>query len=675
MQALEGHDFRALLNSEGVEREGHVHGAGGGLRGEGGLGGHGVAVRVEQGLLGDGAVLGDLLHMERSGDGVLLAGDEVHIGNRVHHGGGVVGHDVVVAVNAVLGGGADFRCDDTKLLVYVTLVLVLGGERAVREEQLLVDRDGPAAQLVGRNLHLHDRLAGGPGGREGRGDAHGLTVGLDGFTRLGIDHGGDELVLLTLGEAGVGHLVGDGHATRRDALVAVHGVVGVGGDFRLHVVQRAEIVGHAVTGDGDGGLDEGVTLVGGATQLLDGVAVIGQRAKRVVRRRHGALGGKAEPSASRHIELGAVDDAIGVQRPVVAVGVVGVGVPRGGGAKVAVLVGHDNVALSGGLARHLEGDAHKTLGGGVRLLGELKVRALHLIVDVPVPGDRVHEDAVLGDGELMGGAVGEVVALDAADLLQGVVTGGEAQLVRGRVAVLDGKGLHNVTLAVGHSVHEDRVVVLGPDLERSPVEGRGPAERGVKVALKVTLVDLDTAAQHVVGGGELIDLAVFGDGDVDVVRSVQVGVVGRALADDVVAVGQRVVRSGGVAALVGGDGLHDLTRLVLHTVNDDRVLVVVDDGKVDALEAAAALRGLAGLCVELLDGDAAALHALGNLRSVIGNNTHNRLFLNLLEAQCVLVQVVALRGLGLIDHDSATRESRATITAIIQRITRYDIAF
>ena len=645
-QGLEGDELRAVVKGGGVEGEGHLDRAVCRLGREGGLGGNGLAVHLK-GLAGG-------LVVERAGDGILLADGKVLVGNGINDVHRRVGGDVLVAVRTVGGGGADFRHDDLELLVHIVLVEVRSGEGAVREVQLLEDRDGPTAQLVGGQRHLHDLVPGRPGGGESRGGAHGLAVHGDGVAGLSIDHGGDERVLLTLGEAGVGHFVGDGHLAHGDALVAVHGVVCGGGDFRLHVIERAEVIGHAVTGDGDGGLDEGVALVGGAAQLLDGVSVIRERAARVVRRRHVPIGGEAKPSARRHVELGAVDDAIGVQRPVVAVGVVAVLVPRGGGAKVTVLIGHDDMALAGGLAGHLEGHTRKTLGGGIGLLGELKVCALDLIVDVTVlGGSRVHEHAVLGDGELIGLAV-EIVPLGALGLLQGVVASGEQALGGRGIAVLDGEGSDHIALAVGQTAHHDRVVVEGSNLEGDAIEGGSAAQRRAEVGFDVALGDFHAAAHDLIGSGELVHLAVLGDGDVHVVGGVQEGIVGLALADGEAAVGQGVGTRGGAPVVIGGDGHDDLAGGEGLPAHDDVVLVVVDDGELDTREARAALRGRPGRSVHLLDGNAATDDLFRCLCGVVGNGRVGG-FLNLLEAHVILVEDVSLRCLGLVHHECSTR--------------------
>ena len=667
LKGLEGDELGAVLDGTGVEGEGHLDGAIGGLGREGGLCGDGLAVHLKR-LLGHVALVVGPLHMERAGDGVLLAGDEALVGHGVHDGGLVVGGHAFVTVNTVGGGGADFGSDDVELLVYVVFVLVIGDEVyveavAVDAVKLLIDRDGLAAQLVGGERHLHDLVARGSLCREVLGRCDRLVAHGDGIAGRSVDDRGHETVLVVHDEAVVGDLVRDDHVTDVDVAVAVHRVVGMGGDGALrHVVKRAEVVGHAVAGDDDGGVDELVALVARAAQLLNGVGVIGKRAEGVVRLGH------SEPDTGGRVQLGAVDGLVGsgIQRPVVAVGVLRVLVPRRGGVEVAVLVGHDDMALAGGLGGHLEGDVRETVCAVVCLLVELKVGALDLIVDVSV--HRVYDFPVLGDGELVDGAVGEVVTLPGLDLLQRVVAIGERVVRRGRVAVLDSQGLHDIALGVGDTVHDDRVGAERLDLELGAVDGC-TAQRRIstatrKAALGIALVDLDAAARNVVGRGEAVHLPVLGDGDAHVVGGVEIGVVCRALADDVAAVGEGVVRGAGIAVLVGGDGHDGLALGVLLAVHHDGVVVVVDDGEGDAIKGGTALRSLAGLGIDLLHRHAASDGALRHLDRVVGDDRAYGVFLNLLEAH-LIVQGVALGCLGLIDDNSATRKCCFSIVGVV----------
>ena len=650
LKGLEGHEMGLVLEGERVEGEGHVHGSLGLVGREGGLCGDGLAVHL-QGLLGDLALAVGLLDVERALDGVLLAGYEVLVCHAVGDRGLVVGGHVLVAVSAVYGCGPDFGHDDGDLLVHVGLVGVLRDEGVPVIVQSLVDRDGLAAEVDGVDVEFDDLEAGGLACREGLLHGDGLAVSaLERIAGLGVVKLGHELVGAVGDEVGVGHLVGDLYRAHADVRVAVHRVVGLGGDCGLHVRQRAEVVHLAVAADDDRGLDELVALVGGAAKLLDGVGPVGQCAL-------GVIGlGVAEPDTGGGVQFGAVDGALGLERPVVAVGVVGVLVPRGGGGEVAVLVRHDHVALAGGVGGELEGHPGEAVGIRIPLLGELKVAAHDLVLDGSVVLDGVHHRAVLGDAELVHGVVQDV-ALGSLDLLHGVGAVGEQPRVGGGLPVLDGEGLDDLTLGVGHAVHDDGVVVEGLQLELRPVEG----EAVLRVAgLGVGLDEFHAAALHLVLRGEGVDLAVLADLHTHLGGGVEVAVVGPGLADDVVAVGQAVGTGGGEALGVGCDDLHGLALGVGLAVHLHGVLVVVDDGEADALEGRAALRGLAGLGVELLHGYPAANHRFGNLRRIISNvSARGEVFVNLLKIDFI-VQLVALGSLGFIDGNRTTRKTYIT---------------
>ena len=676
-KALEGYDFRTRIKVKGIKGEGHVHGTTGSFGSEGNVGRHRVAFRVRQGLLGDVALCISLLHMEGAAQHVLLAGNEVGVAHGVNDGGLAVRDDVLVSVNAVGSGGPDFRGDDVELLVNVVRVLVLGDKGlrpAAYKVKLLEDGEGLAAQLVGGDLHLNDLIASRGLSREGVSRSDRLTVHGDGLAGGGINNGGDQLILVAEREAGVGHLVGDCNVTDVDRAVAVCRVVGVGCDghrpLRL-VIKRTVINGHTVTGNGECGANELVALVGCAAKLLDGVGVVGQGTETVVGNHHSTFGRETEPDTCGRVELGAVDGTFGIKHPIVPVGVLRMGVPSRCRGEITIFIGDDDVALASSRGGHLEGDASKAVAAVVCLLVELEVAALDLVVHSSV-SNGVHDGAVLPDGERVRGTVREQIAVTDADLLQRVGTVRKGVRSSGGIAILDGESGHHVTGLIGHAVDDDWVAADKTDLELGAVQ-RSAAERRAKVTLKVVLVDLDATPHHIVGGRGAIHGAVGGDGDVDVVGGVEVGAVGRGLADDVVTIGQRVARRGGVAAVVGSDGRHNLAGGKALTVDDDSVVVVVNDGEGDAGEAGVALWRLAGLRVNLLHRYAAANDVLGHLWGVISNGAHNGFFLNLLEAQGVLVQVVALRGLGLINDDRATRKRGGSVVCIVETVTRNEI--
>ena len=628
-----GHELGSVLEGQRVEGEGHIGIAVCGLGREGGVGHHGSAIDHER-FAGNLTILGGLLNEEGTDECVTVAGDEILVMDGIDHRGGIVGGDELIAVSAVGGGGSDFGDDDRDLLVHVVLIGVLGDEGTALIVQLLVDRDGLARESEGVDaVDADDLEAARLLSREGV--LHGLAV-VQHLTGLGIVQLRDELVVATGEEVGVGYLVlNREEVAHADIRVTVHRVVGLGCDGGLHVGEGAEVVHLAVAAHDDRCLDELIALVGGATKLLDEVGVVGQCALGVIRR------GAAEPDTCGGIQLGAVDDTLGIQRPVVGVGLMGVLVPRGGGGEVAVLIRHDHVALAGGLGGELEGHSGEAVLAVIALLGELKVAAHDLILERAIEG--VHQHAVLGDAELMRLAVGEQVALTGLDLLNGVEAEGEQVAARTGLAILDGEGMDDLTLGIGHAGDDDGLLVEGLNLELRAVEGSA-AERVAGAGLDVVLGDFHAAANDVILGGEGIHLTVLRDRHSHLVGGVEVIVVGGRLADDVLAVRQAVRRGLRHAVLVSDDGLHRLTGVVALAIDRDRVGVVVDDGEGDAAEIGTALRGLSSLGVELLDGHAAANHRLWDFRHIKGRDTFEIVVLNLLEVN-LRVQLVTGRSL------------------------------
>ena len=349
-------------------------------------------------------------------------------------------------------------------------------------------------------------------------------------------------------------------------------------------------------------------------------------------------------------------------------------VPRGSRGEVSILVSHDDMALAGGIGSDLEGDASKVLRSVVPLLGELKVRTLDLILRGTVRvGEGVHDDAILRNGELMVGVV-EIVTLGGLHLAQRVIAIRQAVSGGRGMAVLDDDCLDDITLGVGHAINDNRVVTKRRDGKLGTIEGSSIAQRRVQTALGITLIKLDSATYHVIIRVETVDGAILADSSVDFLGGIEVGVVCLRLTDGVVAVGKRIILSGGNAVLISGDGQRDFAGSELLAVHDDGVVVVIDDGEGDALKAYSALRSLPGLSVELLDLDSTALHGLGSSGHVVGGDRTKRGLLNLLEANKVLVQKVALGSLGLIDNDGATRNDDIVAGVMINAVARNKVA-
>ena len=386
-KGLERDERGLVLDGGSVEGEGDLHLTGRLLGGELGLSRHVLAVHGEL-LLGDLAVLALDLLIEGAGDLVGLAGGQVYVAHGIGDGGFRLGDHVLVSVRLVGGGGTDFRLEDGHLLGHIVLVLVLGELGAGRIGQGLIDHEGLSRKTIAVEAEIDGHGTVGLLSREGLGIGHGLAVHLEHIAGLGIAQLAGDGVALASDEVAVLHLVGDLDGADSDVVVAIGSVVGGGVDFRLRVIKRAEVDGSAVAADGDGGVHQRVPLVRGAAKLLDAVGVERHGTERIVgldgiaccgvtvRIEYGVV---AEPETGSRIEPCAVDGAIGGQRPVVRVGVAVMGIPRGCGAEIAVLIGHGDMGLAGGEGGHFEGHASKAVGAVLGLLGELEVGAIDLL--------------------------------------------------------------------------------------------------------------------------------------------------------------------------------------------------------------------------------------------------------------------------------------------------------
>ena len=259
---------------------------------------------------------------------------------------------------------------------------------ALRIGQGLVDHEGLAREVVAVEGEIDGHGAMGLLCGKGLLCGHGLTVHLEHVTSLGVVNLTGDGIGLARNEVAVLNLVGNLDGADTDVVVAVGCVIGGSVDFRLRVIESSEVDGSTVAADGDGGVHQCVSLIRGAAKLLDTVSVEGHGTEGVVGLEGIAGGGVsvltghgvvAEPETGGRVELGAVDGAIGGQRPVVRVGVAVMGVPRGRGAEIAVLVGHGDMGLAGGEGGHLKGYARKAVGTVLGLLGELEVGAVDLL--------------------------------------------------------------------------------------------------------------------------------------------------------------------------------------------------------------------------------------------------------------------------------------------------------
>ena len=603
-QLLEG-DHCLAAERGGVEGELHLDGAPARLRGErlGGRDGVAGGVGDRAGVL---AVLAALMQLR--GQRVLLAGDEVLIADRVGQLLAVLGQGLVVHVAVRLGGDPGHHDG----LPLVGQVLVLGGVPAVLVEvEVLEAHEFAAAHLgrVDRDVDLDAAGGDAVGERLGRAADRALILAvLADEVDLGgqrVFAAGHVLELHGVGEGGLG--------VRRRVLGAVAGKRGRDAD--LAVLLGALVDVHAVAGDLDGEAHEVVPGVLRAGELGHVVGIVGECAQGVV---HGDLmvGVAVEPHARGAVadELGLVGDRrlLGVERRVGRVGVLAVLREGGRSVDLAVLIGHDDVALAGGAARHEERDPrHLGLGETLDLV-EVEVAADDLLLEVPVLGVALGPHDLAGLADLQGGLPRPVEQITLRRGLLGEFVGAVRQRRLGGLRAALGvghEGLDDLAPLVLLAVHEHaaRRDVLDLDL------GAGKRGRGLRhrlVALGVDLRDAHAAAHDVlleagpaaVGDGlpVLTDLEGPGPGVVELIA-----LRGLGFLDLVGAVGE--VTEGPVAVPVGhGDLAVGAARLDGLAADHDGGGAAVPERDLGARERRVALGdGLVARGVDLHAGDLA----------------------------------------------------------------------
>ena len=653
-QLLEG-DHCLAAERGGVEGELDVDRPLGGLGRErlGGRDGVAGGVGDRAGVL---AVLAALMQLR--GQRVLLAGDEVLIADRVGQLLAVLGQGLVVHVAVRLGGDPGHHDG----LPLVGQVLVLGGVPAVLVEvEVLEAHEFAAAHLgrVDRDVDLDAAGGDAVGERLGRAADRALILAvLADEVDLGgqrVFAAGHVLELHGVGEGGLG--------VRRRVLGAVAGKRGRDAD--LAVLLGALVDVHAVAGDLDGEAHEVVPGVLRAGELDHVVGIVGECAQGVV---HGDLmvGVAVEPHARGAVadELGLVGDRrlLGVERRVGRVGVLAVLREGGRSVDLAVLIGHDDVALAGGAARHEERDPrHLGLGETLDLV-EVEVAADDLLLEVPVLGVALGPHDLAGLADLQGGLPRPVEQITLRRGLLGEFVGAVRQRRLGRLRAALGvghEGLDDLAPLILLAVHEHaaRRDVLDLDL------GAGKRGRGLRhrlVALGVDLRDAHAATHDVlleagpaaVGDGlpVLTDLEGPGPGVVELIA-----LRGLGFLDLVGAVGE--VTEGPVAVPVGHGDLGVLAAL-LHplAVDEDALGALVPERDLGALERRVALGdGLVARGVDLHAGNLAG-HDVLRERGLAGELDRLAVLLDLEGLGPLLVQPVSLRGLGLLDLVGAVGE-------------------
>ena len=379
--SLEGDELGAGLDAAGIEGEGHGRGTAFGFRRELSSRGDGVAVGIHESLLGG------LVH-KGSRERVGLPGGKPGVTDIIGNGNITLSGDGLAIVRIAHGACRELRREHGHLLGNVGFVPMLGELRTLCVGKRLIDHEGLPLEVVGIESVVKRDGTYGVLSREGLFSSDSLTVNRDSIAGSGIMQFTDDGVGLTRDEMAVLYLVGNLDGADPNVMVAIRSVVGGGVDFRLRVIEGAEVDSLGITGHSNSRVDERIALISGAAKLFNGIGVKGQGTELVVRL-DGIGGGSgavpiehavvAEPETGVSIELRAVDGVACGQRPIVRVGVRVMRVPRGRGAEIAVLVGHSDMGLAGSEGGHLEGHACKAVGTVVGFLSELDIGTVDLL--------------------------------------------------------------------------------------------------------------------------------------------------------------------------------------------------------------------------------------------------------------------------------------------------------
>ena len=380
-KGLEGDELGAGLDAAGIEGEGHGRGTAFGFRRELSSRGDGVAVGIHESLLGG------LVH-KGSRERVGLPGGKPGVTDIIGNGNITLSGDGLAIVRIAHSACRELRREHGHLLGNVGFVPMLGELRTLCIGKRLIDHEGLPLEVVGIESVVKRDGTCGVLSREGLFSSDSLTVNRDSIAGSGIMQFTDDGVGLTRDEMAVLYLVGNLDGADPNVMVAIRSVVGGGVDFRLRVIEGAEVDSLGITGHSNSRVDERIALISGAAKLFNGIGVKGQGTELVVRL-DGIGGGSgavpieravvAEPETGVSIELCAVDGVACGQRPIVRVGVRVMRVPRGRGAEIAVLVGHSDMGLAGSEGGHLEGHACKAVGTVVGFLSELDIGTVDLL--------------------------------------------------------------------------------------------------------------------------------------------------------------------------------------------------------------------------------------------------------------------------------------------------------
>ena len=515
------------------------------------------------------------------------------------------------------GGGADGGLAKGHSLALIVDVR-MGCHHILALIQVLKDHHGLTGQGGGIKGvgQFHCALGAGGGKLHLCGDL-GLFLALahqQGFTCLLVHEHTGNLIGFAHLQVLVLHGVGNGDFPGRSSSVfPVHQGRGAdfGHAFKL-VIQGAQVNGGVVPGDGDVlHPHQVVALVAGAAQLLYRVGVVGESAEAILGLHHPALGGQPKPSAVVVIPLGLIGN------PVVAVGVLAVGVPFCFGADLAVFVRHHDVGFPCGFRDELKGHIGET--GHVALAALAHFHKLQVATDDLVIGSIavpiLYHLAILPDGKVSHGLVGMQVALTRLYLLHFIGAVRQRTVFGLGDSVFDLDGSAHFAGVIESAVDVHSVLGLVGDFKESAVQAC-TAQRREQAGFQVAFFDEDISTDHLVGAGELIDDSIVLDENGLVRHCVQHRFIGGRLVQNVFAVGEEVIRSAGLALAIRHQGLDHLAGLIFLALYHHGISGIVDNLEGDTLKIGVALGRGAGDGIRLLQGQAATLHI------VHGGNCH-----------------------------------------------------
>ena len=269
------------------------------------------------------------------------------------------------------------------------------------------------------------------------------------------------------------------------------------------------------------------------------------------------------------------------------------------------------MGFPGGLGGQFEGHICEAMHIGLATLTyfhELEVSTNDLVVG-RVAVSELDDLPILPNLERAHGLVGVEVTLPRLALHHLVGAVGERAGIGLSNTVHHLNGGAYLTGLVERATHIHRIDTLVGDFKQGTVQA-GTAQGSEKPGLQVALFNQDTASHHLVRHGELVDHPIVLHQNYLVGSGKQHTFVGGAFMQDVLAVGQQVIRCAGLALSIGDQGLDHLAGLIFLALHHDRVSAVVDDFKGNPRKISVPLRCAAGDAVLLLHAEAAPFHLI-----------------------------------------------------------------